>query len=224
MPFNAPQKLIAGLAALAVTGLTTAANAAVIFGFAAQSNAYEAAPGVTVTVPIYLVETLTDGSPSVVGKDGGLFGVGFRADRKPGSPATGAAALVGVQGNAALFDLQRVTTVTAASASVEQEQSALFDVVKPLPDEQGRILIGTLTLTAPTEVGLTTEFALGDSGPADQTVTYAITVLDGQLQTGGAFSITATAVPEPGLAAFATLACLAPLTARRTARRTPARF
>jgi len=75
------------LAAVAVGFLAWAgqANAAVSYSYVTDAPDYPAAgQGSAVTVKLYLLETLTGGSTSVINSDGGLLGYGVRVNRTVG--------------------------------------------------------------------------------------------------------------------------------------------
>jgi hypothetical protein len=70
--------------AAAVCGLAMvpAVHAAVVYDYVTDQNSYQAAKaGDVINVKVYLKETLTGGSTSVIAGDGGLLGAGFSATR-----------------------------------------------------------------------------------------------------------------------------------------------
>ena len=75
------------LAAVAVGLLAFAGqvSAAVSYSYTTDATNYNAAPGDVVNVKLYLLETLSGGSGSVITQDGGLFGFGVQAARTTGN-------------------------------------------------------------------------------------------------------------------------------------------
>jgi len=75
------------LAAVAVGLLAFAGQvkAAVSYSYVTDQTNYTASAGTPVTVKLYLLETLTGGSASVINADGGLLGFGVQANRTTGN-------------------------------------------------------------------------------------------------------------------------------------------
>ena len=69
-------------------GVVLGCQASVIYSYVAGSPTYTAPAGNTITVPIYLQETITGSSSSLINADGGLFGAGFSVNRASGSTAS----------------------------------------------------------------------------------------------------------------------------------------
>lgn len=67
-----------------ILSVTPAADASVSYTYAAAPTTLSAAPG-SVGYDIFLHETLTDGSASIVAADGGVNGAAFRIERVSGS-------------------------------------------------------------------------------------------------------------------------------------------
>src|SRR4051812_30426727 len=85
-------------AAMGLLAFAGGANAAVSYSYVTDQSGYGGAPGQTVTVKLYLLETLTGGSTSVINADGGLLGFGIQANR-----TTGNALITSYAGNDADF-------------------------------------------------------------------------------------------------------------------------
>lgn len=64
--------------------LAQAASAAVVYEYITDKPDYQANPGDTVNVAVYLHELVSGGSASVINSDGGLFGAGFTVLRQSG--------------------------------------------------------------------------------------------------------------------------------------------
>jgi hypothetical protein len=106
-----------------------------------EAGVASAAYAPNLTVPIYLRETLTDASPSAISAKGGLFGAGFRVSYVGG----GTLPIIAIGGNPQLFPGLTAGSVTSTSATFLQ--AVAFDAVSGiLPDPDGRILLGTVTL------------------------------------------------------------------------------
>jgi len=86
-------------AAVGLLALAGQAHAAVSYSYVAESPNYQATPGVATTVRLYLLETLTAGSTSVITADGGLGGFGIQVNR----PAAGSSSITGFDFNGAEF-------------------------------------------------------------------------------------------------------------------------
>jgi hypothetical protein len=86
------------LIALLVAGLFAGgARANVMYQYTVDSSSLRvAAPGTVVTVPIYLSETLTGGSTSIINNDGGLFGAGVGVYNTGGATRPGQARILSV--------------------------------------------------------------------------------------------------------------------------------
>jgi len=73
--------------AAAVVGLLAVAgqaNAAISYSYVTDAPSYDATPGQTVTVKLYLLETLSAPSTSLIVQDNGLFGFGVQVNRTVG--------------------------------------------------------------------------------------------------------------------------------------------
>src|SRR5258708_3751964 len=67
--------------------MTPALHAAVVYEYVSDQPSYTVSPGTFVNVLVYLRETLTAGSQSLITSDGGLFGAGMPLLRTaPGLP------------------------------------------------------------------------------------------------------------------------------------------
>src|SRR5258706_1491245 len=72
--------------------MTPALHAAVVYEYVSEQPSYTASPGTFVNVLVYVGETLTGGSTSLIASDGGLFGAGMTLLRSatglPSSPSS----------------------------------------------------------------------------------------------------------------------------------------
>lgn len=183
--------------------------------FSAGATSFEQSAGSTFNIPIYL-EATTAADVAAIADDDGLFSVGFVVTRTtplPSQPAT----ITGLTPNTSLFDKKAGGATGPTSASLWQEQDVLFGN-GALPDGQGRILLGTLSVVAGDAEGEQTHFTITDySAVATETLSYAFTEFDGQIQPG-AF-VVSTAVPEPVGLGVAAMAAVGLLGRHRMARR-----
>lgn len=216
---------IAGLIALASCAfLTGPVGAAVSYQYVTDQTTYSANPGASVTVQVFLLETLTSGSQSVINGDNGLFGAGVGL-QQTGTVPTNATIISSISTNQSTigvgggfgpgsgFDQTNVATNGSNAALVES--IAVGTANGPTTDANGKILLGTVTLTAGA-AGTTTTFSV--TSFAHSSNSLAQTLGEGNTITNhsgfdldkdssspsfsGANDITntftVTAVPEPG--------------------------
>jgi hypothetical protein len=139
------------LALGAAFGLSQRAGAAVSYSYVAGQSSYTASPGSVVSVPLYLVETLTNGSGSVITADGGLNtagvalnevsstgGTAAQVNGSSGSFTAGFGAPLGVYYNQPTNNnnLEAEIGITPGSSSIQPTS--------------GQILLGTINITAGT--------------------------------------------------------------------------
>jgi hypothetical protein len=167
--------VLAGCACLA-----SPVHAAITYQYVTDQTTYTATgAGATVNVQLFLQETLTNGDTSLINPtagtaNSGLFGAGV-AVQQTGTVPTNASTIstiatnqtaIGVGGgfgtNSATFDQTNVTPATPPNSGTS---AALIESIPvgtaqgPTTDSTGRILLGTLTLTAGA-AGTTTTFSI----------------------------------------------------------------
>jgi len=196
---------VVGTAALAGV-----ARADVSLAFAWGQSSVEVLPGATVAVPLYLTETLTGSSSSILLSENGVSSVGVRVTRNAAQLPTSPAFLTlgGLSINTVdFFDSSDPIfgPELAVSPSGNLAQLLMFArdagvVGSPTSPSVRRLLLGTITFSAGSVVGETTVFSSGDYDlDTSDTVTWQnFQVLDDQI-TGSSISIT-TIVPAPGSA------------------------
>ncbi len=73
----------------AAVGIVLNVTPSVIYSYVTDKTAYTVSAGGTITVEVFLKETLIGGATSLIAADGGLFGAGFSVARASGSAALG---------------------------------------------------------------------------------------------------------------------------------------
>lgn len=202
------------VAALTLAALCVPASGAIAYHYGTDASHYDFDAD-TLTVNVYLVETLTDGSPSKIAGVG-LSGAAFRVDRIAGD----AAKIVGLFPNPAFDAGEPFNLITVADDSAALSVAAFTDGVDlTLP---GKVWIGSILLAPDSGQGAA-EFELnlydsfvGNVVLADAAYTAlddpAVTELT-PLQGGTRFTV---AFPEPATAAW-TLGAIALFVRRRRA-------
>jgi MYXO-CTERM domain-containing protein len=219
MKMRLPKHAIA--AAAVILGFLTApaiAPAAVIYSYRTDQFSYSAGPGGTVTVSLFLRETVDGGSASVLAAQGGLFSAGVAAARtsSPSDPAFLTAAARNPAFNDTGSSLMSVApTLTRFTEAVSSGGVAATDLGGGVRE----ISLGTMTVQVGNIVGQTTSFNVRDYdnyGTSEDTLTATGTVLDtpgGTSPSSFAFQVTVAPVPEP--AAIGLVALALPLLGRR---------
>jgi len=199
------QRLYRAIAFAIISGTFAASSqAAVSYAWTTDSSTYTIAPGGSQTVHLYLQETGATSSEGIAAEDG-LLGVGFSI------AADGPGTIVSFAPNTATFSDGISQTLTSTSAAFSGEIP--FDAtVGPNPDSDGRIDLGTISVTA-TGPGDTT-FTISDFGPGAQTGTLDGTGALDDTIANGTFTV---AVPEP--ASMTVIAGTAAIGLRRNRRR-----
>jgi len=203
-------------AALGVIALAGQAKAAISYSYVTDSptNSIQVAPGSTTPVRLYLLETLTGGSTSLITADGGLLGGAMKITRDAAAPA-GASSLGTFQYNTVDFggpsDDPNPVPPTAPGSGVQTPTLVSFRQTGPLVGAQpqlgnaggnaanakaGAVFLGTLNIVAGT-VGTTTTFNLlpigGSAAGSGDTITSTNSYdLDVSQGTAGALSYTGT--------------------------------
>jgi len=224
------------LAATAVGVLTLAgqAHAAVSYSYvtdAGPNGNYNVAPGVTQTVKLYLLETLTGGSPSIISADGGMAGVAMQVNR----PAVGGGSALGAL-TYNITDFSGPSTPASGPGGVSPAQqpnhlafaeTGPLQGASPVPGNSGgnaanvkpfAVFLGTIDVIAGSAAGVTT-FTLdridtGTTGGTGDTITTfnnydldklanASPAYAGTAASTPSSSFTVTVVPEPTFAGIA---------------------
>jgi len=197
----------------AMAGMPAPAQAAVSFSFDVGPAKKEVLPGQQFTVDVNLVETLTNGSPSLLAAQGGLTQAQVTIMR------------LDVGGT---VDPTRITGYTLNPAftgepSINDFGDDVFDVTLFMdfaafsgPDGSGTggvIRLATLTLTAGSVINESTKFDVRDFAGFDETITFNNTVLD-PLISPTSFTV---ATPEPSVGIYL-LAIVPPLRRKQRCR------
>jgi hypothetical protein len=207
---------ILALTLVSVAVFAIRARADITYQYVTDQSAYTAAAGTNVTVSVFLQETVTGTSKSLLASEGGLFGFGVLVTKTSGDatlPTSGfavnnAAPPNGFNGNQAQNPNPPTATQVGAIANVGNSTTGVTGTVT---GNVTKILLGTVTITATStnesdfKVGVNT-FAPGNTitntnafdldqtnnGPAGG-ATYK-----GATDTGPfVFTINAAVVPEP---------------------------
>jgi hypothetical protein len=212
-------------ATAAATMIASSAQAAISYSYTIPSSSYSVQIGQSVTIPVYLQETLNGGSTSLINADGGVFGVGFLVNQTSGGTGT----ITGIAGsttsNGANFAGGTFSTDPSDSTThVGGLDLASFSAASgPMTNSSGQIEIGTVTIM-PQSVGAT-NFVLANYKYPATTGGYTITFGNGPGASQGGFdldvsqsganaytgasaspetfTVTATAVPEPTVLSLA---------------------
>ena len=200
---------------LMVAGILTAgamlpsvAQASVSYSYVSDQATYNASVGGTVNVNVYLKETLTGASSSLITSEGGLFNGGFSVARSGTVPAS-PAALTSIAGFTSSFPGGFASVKPGGSASSMGVADATGSVASVLPTN-GLIELGTITITAGGS-GTTTNFTLNNYSSAngwtttwsanayDLDVTSASPAYTGAHNNAGneTFSVVVAPTPEP---------------------------
>jgi hypothetical protein len=179
--------LVVGLALLASL-LAASARASVTYSYVTDQSQYDGPAGGTITVNVYLKETLTGNSQSILmpSNENGLFGAGFKVSEVSNSlpspsiltKATANDDSASQQFNGGAFNVVSVTN-TVATLSESQSFSNTAGVqlgnhpalAGTVSTPGNQIFLGTVTITEGTSPGVT-QFTLGAIGEAGTTVTY----------------------------------------------------
>jgi hypothetical protein len=198
----------------AAVGSATA-RAGIDYRYVADSTNFFGTPGSMVTISLFLQETVTSPSTSLIFSDGGLFGAGINISRDSGN-----AEIFGNAGDRKITPNLApspagfggsVAKVSYLTTTATQSQIVVNDGITSPPTfpsgEPGirRILIGTLNLTVSTSDSV---FHVSSLGRSHDTVTLQGRDLDNGSQpadgyTGastpllGNFTLAVTVVPEP---------------------------
>lgn len=208
-----------GVVAAYVAGcLAPVARAAVVLEFVTPATSYSLQPSATTTIPIFLRETLTDGSTSILVAENSLFSALARVIRsgvEPSNPATVTAALGDVGFNG--FDDSEIQN-SGALALIGGSRRFSTPPGPPIITDSTtvrRVAIGTIDIQAGSVGGQTTTFTLGDRPSFGDTLTLkqpTPTELDAQI-VNTTFAV--TVLPEPATAGVVALVAGGLLVGRR---------
>jgi hypothetical protein len=157
------------LAASAI--LASRGGAAITYQYVTDQTSYSASTGATVTVQLFLQETLTAGSTSLINAEGGMFAgsVGLQQTGTVPANATIIATIstnqnaIGVGGGfgpGGTLNQTNVSSNGSNAAFIQTVDDIDFLLGNgPTADANGKILLGTVTLTAGA-AGTTTTFSV----------------------------------------------------------------
>jgi hypothetical protein len=200
-------KLSLALTGTFIASETSKAGAAISLSYAAGSTTYmTTAAGESVSVPVFLVETDTAGSASLLASEDGLFGAGLDINR-----AVGNAAISGLMTNAAFAGLPQSSVGAAATSFTESVSLTAADGVPAAPVSAGisEVLLGTLQITSGTVATtfMLTPYVNGNGSTGGNTVTFddfydldansTSPVYTAAAPTSFLVSVAPLAVPEP---------------------------
>ena len=170
--------------ALAVSAPATA-RASITYQYVSDQTSYNVNVGSTITVNLYIQETLTGGSTSLIVQDGGMFAAAIGVNRSTGTAAANITAIkenTGAPWTSGSFAFG-ADNFTAGTAQLGVQSPGFLGTASNInPDSTGKILIGTLTIT----------------GAAAGTNTFNLT----QYNTGGGNTVTAGALNPTSGSAF----------------------
>jgi hypothetical protein len=165
------RRLEALIALSACAILTSPGRGDILYQYVTDQTSYSAAAGGTVTVQLFLKETLTLGSTSLINAEGGMFAgsVGLQQTGSvPANPTIISSIStnqnpIGVGGgfgpDSGLNQTNVASDGTNAALIQTVDPLSLVFGIGPTPDANGKILLGTVTLTAGA-AGTTTTFSV----------------------------------------------------------------
>jgi hypothetical protein len=147
--------------------LATAAQASVTYSYVTDQSNYSVNAGGTVTISLFLQETLTNGSTSLIQGDGGLFSVAASIERANGQTGAGFVTTGSSQGNqygstvanlapfgGSAFRLGADSNTSNPGAQTASQAAIgivsggnIGTATNVNPDVNGRFLIGTVTIS-----------------------------------------------------------------------------
>lgn len=202
--------LVAAAVVLTAVLAGGSARADVAYRYVAGTTGYTGNAGQSIVVPLFLEETVTSPSTSLLTGENGLLGTGVRATRS-GSVPSSPALLTAIASDAIFTGIGTAPQVTTTAAQIS-DTIASSATSGPTGSVVGtgvrRVPLGTVTLTLGSTLNQVTTFTLSpfvnvDTTTGGNTVTYAnFYDLDATSAspafTGATTStFTATVVPEP---------------------------
>jgi hypothetical protein len=194
---------LAACCAIACAG--SAARGAVTFDLVATQPSYSFPPGGSTAVQVYLRETLSGGSPSLLAVEDGLFSAVAQLSLT-GPPPTAPATITGATRDATNFDDFNNSSVAPGGAQATAGGTRDFadaDGTPIITDNANvrRVSIGTFTITAGGLPSQTTTFQVADRRGTSDTLTWTNgTVLDSQIAPS---TLTIVTTPEPSMSGLA---------------------
>ena len=177
------------LMSVVVVAMSRATEAALIYGLEFQGPT-NIVTGSAFSLDVFLRETATElGDATVIGDPlQGVIQGNFAINRT----GAGGFAITGVTGNL-LFDVQGTALFSMSSASLVQGALMSTPTASQLSPNVYRLLLGTLSLTAPLVLGESNTFTFVDPSSSDDLFLGDGSVIDSAASYG---SFTVTAVPE----------------------------
>jgi hypothetical protein len=182
--------------AAVLLGVFHQANASVVYSYVAQQSTYNAQPGASVTVNVYLQELLTGNSTSFIASDGGLSGFVAVVNRVPGTLPPMPSILSAAAANTTDFQLFNSATYNFVAGTGDSGQvqgsadtGGVTGTAHPGAEvgngavavaKSNAIYLGNFTVTAGSGPG-TTQFTLGAIDPVNggaTTTTFNVFDLD----------------------------------------------
>jgi hypothetical protein len=160
------------LLTLCWAGLASTARADITYQYVTDTTAYAVNPGATVNVNVYLQETVTGTSSSLIAAETGLFSAGFyltQSGQVPTNPTIITAMTPNTQGQPAGFSggVANAPKFTGSQGALTEGLPVTYTGPGPSGSTQGgsvangitRVFLGTVTLTAG-DPGTTTTFSV----------------------------------------------------------------
>lgn len=174
--------MLAAVAVLNASLFSIAANGAISYSYVPGSTSYTASAGGSVTVPIYLYESLDQASPSLIASDDGLYDGGFSVTRTAvvGSASSLTSIAGSVTSNGSNFTGGSFTQNPqdqSASLVAGVNTEAAGATTGPIPDSSGLIELGDVTINAGSTG--TTTFTLANYTYPALTGGYTLTIGNG---------------------------------------------
>jgi hypothetical protein len=229
------QRKTMAVGVLSVLSLAATAKSDVAYHYVTDQNAYSVAPGGSVSVPVYLFESLTPGSASVVAGDQGLEGAGAMISRTGAVPSDPAKPTDFTYNTADFGGLTAFTVNPAGSSAsfVEAVDNSAPAGPSGVAVAGGNLeFLGAFTISAGSQLlpDQVTQFSLGKRVGVGNTITYGnFYDLDqtsvspaytgvGATQTTFTVTVSSDSAPEPSSLGLFAAASLLTLRTRRPPR------